>query len=178
MFDNSVVLFGSGIKHGDYHSVADLPLVLSGGGGGTIKLGRYVRYRHAPNGNLHLKLMQIMGVERKRFGNSTAPLRGITETGSFDPQPSDDGSWQVVKSTGKQIIVKGLLQVRVTTDDPNLYLVQLSDGSAVEIRTDFGNINSNRMDLNVGSVVTMTGRLKITNNKRIITKVLGYKVER
>ena len=30
VFDNSIVLFGSGIKHGDYHSVTDLPLVLSG----------------------------------------------------------------------------------------------------------------------------------------------------
>ncbi|MFP6691668.1 MAG: DUF1552 domain-containing protein [Pirellulales bacterium] len=177
LFDNSMILFGSGLKHGDYHSVADLPLVLSGGGGGQIKLGRYVRYQHAPNGNLLLKLLRMMGVERDRFGNSTEPLAGITETGSFNPAAIDDGSWKVLSAEGNKIVARGLLKVRVTTDDPNLYLIQLSSGADIEIRSNFGNINGNKMDLYVGSVMNLTGEFKEVGGKRIITKVLGYEVE-
>ena len=44
LFDNSLILWGSGIKHGDYHSLTDLPVVLAGGGGGQVELGRHVRY--------------------------------------------------------------------------------------------------------------------------------------
>ena len=174
LFDNSIVLFGSGLKHGDYHSVADLPLVLSGGGGSRIKLGRFVRYNHSPNGNLLLKLMQMMGVKRDRFGNSTGPLAGITETGTFHPAAVDDGTWRVVSTSEKQIIVRGLLQVRVTVDDPNLYLIQLSDGSHIEIRSDFGNINGNKMDLYVGSVMTVTGEFKKAGGKHVLTKIVKY----
>ena len=176
LFDNSVVLFGSGIKHGDYHSVADLPLVLSGGGGGQLKLGRYVRYRHAPNSNLLLKLIQIMGVDRKQFAHSTEPLKGITETGTFDTDPTDDGKWKVQSADNNQIVVRGMLNVSVTSDDPNLYYIQLSNGKRVEIRAGFRNINGNRMDVYVGSVMTVTGQLKVSNGKQIVTRVIRYKV--
>jgi hypothetical protein len=178
VFDNSMVLYGSGLKHADYHSVADLPLVLSGGGGGQFKLGRYVRYRHAPNGNLLLKLMQMMGVEQEHFGNSDGPLAGVTETGTFNPAAVDDGSWKIQSVEANKIILKGLLKVQVTADDPNLYLIQLSNGTDVEIRSNFGNINGNRMDLHVGSVMTLTGEFKKADDKQIITKVVGYEVEK
>jgi hypothetical protein len=97
VFDNSAILFGSGIKHGDYHSVSDLPLVLAGGGGGKILPGRYVEYPNVPNGNLHLKLMEIMGVEREQYGNSTGVLTGISEKANLAPRYVDDGTWKVVK---------------------------------------------------------------------------------
>ena len=177
LFDHSIVLFGSGLKHGDYHSVADLPLVLSGGGAGQIKLGRYVRYQHAPNGNLLLKLMHLMGVSREQFGNSTEPLAGITETGTFRPDVVDDGKWKIQSVNDKELVVRGLLRVQVTADDPNLYLIQLSDGSHVEIRSNFGNINGNRMDLHVGSVMTLTGTYREADNQRIITQVNRYQLE-
>jgi hypothetical protein len=61
VFDNSLVLFGSGMKHGDYHSVTDLPLVLTGGARGQLNLGRYVKYANESNSNLLLKLIHMMG---------------------------------------------------------------------------------------------------------------------
>jgi 3D (Asp-Asp-Asp) domain-containing protein len=121
--------------------------------------------------------MRMMGVERDRFGNSTEPLAGITETGSFNPAATDDGSWKVLTAEGNKIVAKGLLKVQVTADDPNLYLIQLSSGSHIEIRSNFGNINGNKMDLHVGSVMKLTGEFKEVGGKRIITKVLGYEVE-
>ncbi|MFT7639628.1 MAG: hypothetical protein ACI9G1_001365 [Pirellulaceae bacterium] len=178
LFDNSMVLYGSGLKHADYHSVADLPLVLTGGGGGEFKLGRYVRYRHAPNSNLLLKLMQMMGVQRDSFANSSEPLPGITETGTFNPAAVDDGTWKIQSIEADKIVVKGLLKVQVTADDPNLYLIQLSDGSNVEIRSGFGNINGNKMDLHVGSVMTLTGEIRKIGDKQVITKVVNYDLDK
>ncbi|MEC9094288.1 MAG: DUF1552 domain-containing protein [Planctomycetota bacterium] len=178
LFDHSVVLYGSGLKHADYHSVADLPLVLSGGGGGQIKLGRHVRYSHEPNGNLILKLMQIMGCPQAGFGNGTEPLRGISENGTFREDPVDDGNWKVVQEGSGQIVVRGLLQVLVTPEDPNLYVIRLSDQSQVEIRAGFGNINGNRMDLHVGSVMTLTGKTKQVSRASVITHVEKYVVEK
>lgn len=177
LFDNCIVMYGSGLKHADYHSVADLPLVLSGGAGGQLKLGRYVRYDHAPNGSLLLKLMQMMGVERDNFGNSDGPLKGITETGSFLHDVVDDGAWAIQSNKDGVIRVRGRLVVRVTADDPNLYVIELSNGSEVSIRAKFGNINGNRMDLYVGSVVVLTGEYREVDGQSVISKVTGYTVE-
>jgi 3D (Asp-Asp-Asp) domain-containing protein len=122
--------------------------------------------------------MHMMGVERESFGNSSEPLAGITETGTFNPAAVDDGTWKIQSVDANKIVVKGLLKVQVTTDDPNLYLIQLSDGTNVEIRSDFGNINGNRMDLHVGSVMTLTGEIRKIGDKQIITKVVNYGLEK
>jgi len=177
VFDNSVILFGSGIKHGDYHSVADLPLILAGGGGGQIRLGRHVRYDHAPNSNLLLKIMQIMGVQADTFGDSSEPLPGITETGSFLADVVDDGSWKVQRTKGDEVVLKGLLKINVTEDNPNLYLLHLSDGTHREIRAGFGNINGSKIDVYVGSVMTVTGKFKTIEGRQVITRILRFDVQ-
>jgi len=175
VFDNSAVLFGSGIKHGDYHSVSDLPLVLAGGGGGQIQPGRYVEYPNLPNGNLHLKLMQIMGVQREKFGNSTGVLPGISEKANLPPRYVDDGTWKITKEDGKQIAVKGLLKISVKPDDLNLYLVQLSGGKELEIRPSFGNVHNTRLDASVGSLVQLEGETTEKNGRKTITKITRIK---
>jgi len=175
VFDNSAVLFGSGIKHGDYHSVSDLPLVLAGGGGGQIKPGRYVEYPNLPNGNLHLKLMQIMGVQRDQYGNSTGVLPGISEKANLPPRYVDDGTWKITKEGGNQIAVKGLLKISVKPDDLNLYLVQLSGGKELEIRPSFGNVHNTRLDASVGSLVQLEGETTVKNGRKTITKITRIK---
>jgi len=178
VFDNSVILFGSGIKHGDYHSVADLPLILAGGGGGQIRLGRHVRYDHAPNSNLLLKLMQVMGAQTEQFGDSTEPLPGITETGSFLADVVDDGSWKVQSTKGNEIRIKGLLKISVTEDNPNLYLLQLSDGTHREIHAGFSNINKSNLDVHVGSVMALTGKFKTVEGREVITSISRFEVQK
>ena len=170
LFDNSVVLFGSGIKHSDYHSVNDLPLVVSGGGGGQLALGRYVRYQNEPNSNLLLRLMQIMGVKADAFGESTRPLPGLTEMANFKNDVVDDGTWSILKEENGQMEVKGLLKLSVSVEDPNLYFIQLSNKAVIEIRADFGTINSSHLDRSVGSVVTLRGECKEVNGRKVITK--------
>jgi hypothetical protein len=41
---NTMLVFGAGISDGDRHNHDDLPILLAGKGGGTIKLGRHVVY--------------------------------------------------------------------------------------------------------------------------------------
>tara|TARA_B100001105_G_scaffold89741_1_gene71367 strand:- start:2794 stop:3582 length:789 start_codon:yes stop_codon:yes gene_type:complete len=171
VFDNSIVLFGSGIKHGDYHSVTDLPLVLSGGGGGQVLPGRYVKYPNTPNGNLLLKLMDMMGVKRESYGNSNGLLAGISEKANLAPKYVDDGSWKILKDEGGRLQVKGMLKISVKADDLNLYLVQLSGGESLELRTDFGTIHNLKIDACVGSVVELEGEYKVTDGRKIITRV-------
>ncbi|MFP6739027.1 MAG: DUF1552 domain-containing protein [Planctomycetota bacterium] len=171
VFDNSIVLFGSGIKHGDYHSVTDLPLVLSGGGGGQILPGRYVKYPNTPNGNLLLKLMDMMGVKKEQYGNSTGLLPGISEKANLAPKYVDDGSWKILKDEKGKLLVKGMLKISVKADDLNLYLVQLSGGEIIELRTGFGTIHNLRIDACVGSVVELEGDYKVTDGRKVITRV-------
>jgi hypothetical protein len=175
LFDNSIVLFGSGIKHGDYHSVSDLPLILGGGGGGQIKTGRYVKYPNVHNNNLHLKIMQMMGLNVSKYGQSTGALGGISEMGNFKPKYVDDGSWKIVKENGKEIEAKGMLTISVKPDDLNYYILRMSNKKSIDIRASFQDIHRTKMDASVGSVVHLIGQVSVKNGKKVITKVARCK---
>ena len=78
LLDNSMFLFGSSIKDGNRHLEENLPLLLAGRGKGTLRPGRRLRAEEkTPMCNLHLALLQRMGVMEKSFGDSTGPLAGL-----------------------------------------------------------------------------------------------------
>ena len=177
LFDNSLILWGSGIKHGDYHSLTDLPLVLTGGGGGTIDLGRHVRYPKAqPYANLLLTVMKIMGTETESIGDSTGPLSGITEKANFKPANPDDGSWQIIASDEKTLTAKGLLRISIESEN-EYYQLRLSDMSDLEIRIPFMNNPTLRFDRCVGKVVTVTGQYKMVEGKNTIVALTKVELE-
>src|SRR5260370_24643771 len=63
LLDNALVLHGGGISDADAHSHVNLPLVLIGSGGGSVKGGRILRYPvDTPMNNLHLALLDKIGV--------------------------------------------------------------------------------------------------------------------
>ena len=75
LLDNSQILFGCSIRDGNKHDIKDLPLLLAGGGAGTIRSGRRLRSApETPMCNLHLALLERMGVKRASFGDSTGVL--------------------------------------------------------------------------------------------------------
>ena len=79
MLDNSMIVYGSGMADGNAHAHADIPTLLFGKGGGTIDPGRHVVLpTNTPICNLWLSLMDRMGVEEERFGDSTGRLSGLT----------------------------------------------------------------------------------------------------
>ena len=79
LLDNCMIVYGSGMADGNRHAHADIPTLLFGKGGGTIDLGRHVVCpEETPICNLWLSLMERMGAEEERFGDSTGRLAGLT----------------------------------------------------------------------------------------------------
>jgi len=59
------------------HDASQLPVVMVGRGGGTIKAGRVLDYRGKPNRQmcrLYLSMMDKVGVHLDRFGDATERL--------------------------------------------------------------------------------------------------------
>ena len=83
LLDHSMILQGSGLSNSDQHSHIDLPLVLVGGGAGQLKGGRHLRFpKDTPMNNLHLSLLEKVGVPVEKFGDGTGamnlePLTGV-----------------------------------------------------------------------------------------------------
>ncbi|MCM8536424.1 MAG: DUF1552 domain-containing protein [Lentisphaeraceae bacterium] len=175
LFDNSLIMFGSGMKHGDYHSVTDLPMILSGGAGGQLKLGRYVKYSKESNSNLLLKMMHLMGVKEEKYGLSTRPTKGLTEKANFKDYSADDGSWKILKKDSTTIEVKALLKSEFSEGNPNRYILKLSGNKEIEIKAPYMNIHKTRMDGATGSVVNLKGKFKLEGKNIVIHNVLSCK---
>ena len=77
LLDNSMILLTSSLMDGNAHDSRQLPVVLAGGGGGTIKGGQAYDLSADPNRKLcrlHLALMDRMGVRVDRFGDAENAL--------------------------------------------------------------------------------------------------------
>ena len=78
LLDNSMLLFGSTIKDGNRHDEHNLPVILAGRGGGTIRPGRRLTApKDTPLCNLYVSMLQRMGIQTERFGDSTGELKGL-----------------------------------------------------------------------------------------------------
>jgi hypothetical protein len=78
MLHNSMIVYGSGNADANRHTHANLPVLLAGGGGGTLTPGRFVKHGQTPTSNLFLSLADRMGVSGlDRFGDSTGRLGKI-----------------------------------------------------------------------------------------------------
>jgi hypothetical protein len=78
LLDNSMIMYGSGLAWGRLHNRENLPILLAGGGGGTIQGGRRVRCGGVPLANLFLSLLDRVGVELVRVADSTGRLPQLT----------------------------------------------------------------------------------------------------
>ncbi len=75
LLDNMTILYGSGISNSTRHSGDNLPLLLLGGGAGTLRGGRHLAYDNEPGmANLLVTLMDKMKVPVDRIGASTGPV--------------------------------------------------------------------------------------------------------
>jgi hypothetical protein len=75
LLDHTTILYGSGISNSTRHSGDDLPLLVMGGGAGTLKGGRHLTYSGKPTmANLLVTLMDKMDVPVERVGGSTGKL--------------------------------------------------------------------------------------------------------
>ena len=75
---NTMIVYGGGNADGNRHTHVNLPVLLAGGGGGTLSPGRYVKPGSQPLANLYLSLADRLGLKNlERFGDSTGRLAAI-----------------------------------------------------------------------------------------------------
>ncbi|HWN96098.1 MAG TPA: DUF1552 domain-containing protein [Methylomirabilota bacterium] len=78
LLHNSMIVYGSGNSDGNRHTHVNLPVLLAGGGGGTLNPGRVVKSGGVPMSNLLLSMADRMGAKGlERHGDSTARFEAI-----------------------------------------------------------------------------------------------------
>ena len=79
LLDQSLIVYGAGIADGNVHTHDQLPTVLAGRGGGSVRPGRHITYqRETPVTNLFTSMIERVGVPPEYLGDSTGPLHGLT----------------------------------------------------------------------------------------------------
>jgi hypothetical protein len=75
LLDHSLYLYGSGIGNPNIHDHTNLPVLVAGGAAGGMKGNRHIRYeKPTPLANLHLTLLDKVGVRLDSFADSTGKL--------------------------------------------------------------------------------------------------------
>lgn len=78
ILQNSMVVYGCGNADGNRHTHDNLPVILAGGGGGTLQPGRHVDMGSVPMSNLFLSMADRMGVKNlQRIGDSSGRLQNV-----------------------------------------------------------------------------------------------------
>jgi hypothetical protein len=78
LLDHAMIAYGSGNSDGNAHNHDNLPILLAGGGCGTLKTGRHVRYANeTPLNNLWLSMLERMQVDTAKLGDSTGTLANL-----------------------------------------------------------------------------------------------------
>ncbi|MEM7009893.1 MAG: DUF1552 domain-containing protein [Verrucomicrobiota bacterium] len=78
VLEHSMIVYGSSLSDGHEHGAHDLPIILAGGGSGTLKPGRLLEHGSRTSmSSLHFGLLQRMGVELGEFADSSESLTGI-----------------------------------------------------------------------------------------------------
>lgn len=80
LLDHCILLYGSGMGDPNVHDHQNLPILVAGGGGGKHKGGRHIRYKDpTPLANLHLTLLDMVGVKLDSFGDSQGRVEELAE---------------------------------------------------------------------------------------------------
>jgi hypothetical protein len=75
LLDHSLILYGSGMGNPNVHDHINLPILVAGGAAGGMKGGRIIRFEKAtPLANLHLTLLDKVGVRLDKFGDSNGKV--------------------------------------------------------------------------------------------------------
>jgi hypothetical protein len=81
LLDNTVYLYGSGMGNPSLHDHENLPILVAGGAACGMRGGRHIQYKNGtPLANLHLTLLDRVGVHLDSFGDSDGKIEDL-----FDP---------------------------------------------------------------------------------------------
>jgi len=84
LLDHSLFLYGSGIGNPNIHDHTNLPIIVAGGTAMGMKGNRHIELSQpTPLANLHLSLLDKVGVKLDKFADSTGKVDGLFEPLSF-----------------------------------------------------------------------------------------------
>ena len=87
LLDHSLYLYGSGIGNPNVHDHTNLPILVAGGAAGGMKGGRHIKYaKPTPLANLHLTLLDKVGVHLDSFADSKGKVDELFEPLSILPE--------------------------------------------------------------------------------------------
>ena len=80
LLDHSLYLYGSGIGNPNVHDHTNLPILVAGGAAGGMKGGRHIKYdKPRPLANLHLTLLDKVGVHLDSFADSNGKIDELSQ---------------------------------------------------------------------------------------------------
>ena len=75
LLDNTLVIYGSPMGNSNVHNHKRCPLILAGHAGGQLKGGVHIKAADStPMANAMLSMVQMLGLEMDKFGDSTAAM--------------------------------------------------------------------------------------------------------
>ena len=75
LLDHVLYLYGSGMGNPNVHDHTNQPILVAGGAAGQMQGNRHIRFEQpTPLANLHLSLLNKVGVQRESFGDSQRAL--------------------------------------------------------------------------------------------------------
>ena len=78
LLDHSLFMYGSNMSNSDRHNNYPLPIILVGGANGALKGGKHVvPAEKTPVANLHLTVLNKLGIAQDKFGDSTGLIAGV-----------------------------------------------------------------------------------------------------
>jgi hypothetical protein len=78
LLDNCIMMWGSGLENGDQHLRENLPFIIAGSGGGSLRTGRFLPDTQGNQGDLLTTLLACAGVPLDRpIGIATKELKEI-----------------------------------------------------------------------------------------------------
>jgi hypothetical protein len=81
LLDNCIMMWGTGLEEGNKHSRENLPFIIAGQGGGTLKTGRFLPDSKGNQGDLLGTLLTCAGIPLDRpIGIATKLLTELTRT--------------------------------------------------------------------------------------------------
>ena len=82
LLDHIVMLYGCGMSDSNAHSPVNVPVLVLGGGSGTLQGGRHLKYSgDPPLANLMVTVVDKLGIPLEKLGNSTGklPVDGLSD---------------------------------------------------------------------------------------------------
>jgi hypothetical protein len=78
LLDHSLYLYGSGMGNPNVHDHTNLPILVAGGAAGRMQGGRHMKFeKPTPLANLHLTLLEKVGVRIDSFADSQGQVDGL-----------------------------------------------------------------------------------------------------